>query len=86
MITLVGNKIDLEDQRLIQIFILVIILKRQVSKEQIERKINELEINYMEVSAKNGENISSLFKGIANKLSATENNQSVNIGGGSHLN
>ena len=49
---LVGNKIDLEDQR-------------QVSKEQGEALAEKLEVSYIETSAKTGENIEDAFKMLA---------------------
>ena len=49
---LVGNKIDLEDQR-------------QVSKEQGEVLAEKLEVSYIETSAKTGENIEDAFKMLA---------------------
>ena len=50
-IVLVGNKIDLED-------------KRVISKEEGEKYASDNNINYSEVSAKTGKGIVNLFKKI----------------------
>jgi small GTP-binding protein len=55
IIWLVGNKIDLEGNRL-------------VDKGAVEKKTKELGIGYMEVSAKTGENIEVLFTSILKDL------------------
>lgn len=56
---LVGNKIDLEDQR-------------DVSREEGEKLAEELGITYMETSAKTGENVDEAFRMLA--LSMIKNN------------
>ncbi|KAH9446252.1 hypothetical protein Pst134EA_030174 [Puccinia striiformis f. sp. tritici] len=69
IIVLVGNKTDLGD-------------KRQVSTEEAERKSRELEVMFIEASAKAGHNVKSLFKKIAQALpgmdSASQANAPVN--------
>mmetsp|Transcript_15261 Transcript_15261/g.15250 ORF Transcript_15261/g.15250 Transcript_15261/m.15250 type:complete len:91 (+) Transcript_15261:360-632(+) len=50
-----GNKIDLVE-------------KRAVSPEDCEAKTKELNVQYMEVSAKTGANIKQLFKALAQEL------------------
>lgn len=60
-IALVGNKIDLEENR-------------QVSTEDGMAKAKEWNIIFMETSAKNGDNIRNLFKTLARCLPAVDNN------------
>ncbi|KNZ47980.1 rab family protein [Puccinia sorghi] len=55
VIVLVGNKTDLGD-------------KRQVSTEEAERKAKELDVMFIETSAKAGHNVKTLFKKIAQAL------------------
>lgn len=55
IIVLVGNKTDLGD-------------KRQVSTEEAERKSKELNVMFIETSAKAGHNVKTLFKKIAHAL------------------
>ncbi|KAJ2779097.1 GTPase Ryh1 [Coemansia javaensis] len=59
LIVLVGNKTDLSDAR-------------QVSTEEGERKARELNIMFMETSAKAGHNVKTLFKKIALALPGTD--------------
>jgi len=59
MIVLVGNKADLSD-------------KRQVTLEEATAKATELNIMFMETSAKAGHNVKSLFKKIALSLPGME--------------
>ena len=56
MITLVGNKIDLD--------------AHQVTKEEASEYANSKGLQYYEVSAKQNENISNVFRDIAMKLPA----------------
>jgi len=55
IIVLVGNKTDLEEER-------------QVSAEEAEKAAAELEVMWIETSAKNGGNIKALFRKIAQAL------------------
>ncbi|KAJ1948900.1 GTPase Ryh1 [Linderina pennispora] len=55
VIVLVGNKTDLND-------------KRQVSTEEGEKKARDLNVMFMETSAKAGHNVKALFKKIAQAL------------------
>eukprot|EP01083_Nonionella_stella_P107832 312833_1 len=55
VIMLVGNKIDLNDHR-------------QVTKNEGEEKSNQLNVMFMETSAKSGDNIKSLFRKVATNL------------------
>jgi Ras-related protein Rab-6A len=59
IIVLVGNKADLSD-------------KRQVTLEEATAKSTELNIMFMETSAKAGHNVKSLFKKIAMSLPGME--------------
>jgi len=52
---LLGNKVDLTDQRV-------------VSEEDIKKKAQELNIQYMETSAKTGENVDAAFELIIQKI------------------
>lgn len=56
---LVGNKTDLAD-------------KRQVSTEEGERKAKELNVMFIETSAKAGYNVKQLFRRIASALPGIE--------------
>ncbi|KAJ1644249.1 GTPase Ryh1 [Coemansia asiatica] len=71
IIVLVGNKTDLNDSR-------------QVSTEEGEKKARDLNVMFMETSAKAGHNVKALFKKIAQALpgmdaSASEANRMSNI-------
>lgn len=55
LITLVGNKLDLKDER-------------QIDEDSAKSFANELGLLYFEVSAKTGENVQELFKQIALKM------------------
>ena len=59
IIMLVGNKTDLAD-------------KRQVSTEEGERKAKELNVMFIETSAKAGYNVKQLFRRIASALPGIE--------------
>ncbi|CAE6412422.1 unnamed protein product [Rhizoctonia solani] len=59
IIVLVGNKADLSD-------------KRQVTVEEATQRANELNIMFMETSAKAGHNVKTLFKKIAMSLPGME--------------
>ncbi|KAJ1731634.1 GTPase Ryh1 [Coemansia biformis] len=59
LIVLVGNKTDLSDAR-------------QVSTEEGERKARDLNVMFMETSAKAGHNVKALFKKIALALPGTD--------------
>ncbi|KAA1469426.1 ras-domain-containing protein [Dentipellis sp. KUC8613] len=59
MVVLVGNKADLSD-------------KRQVTLEEATAKASQLNIMFMETSAKAGHNVKSLFKKIAMSLPGME--------------
>lgn len=59
IIVLVGNKADLSD-------------KRQVTLEEATQKSSQLEVMFMETSAKAGHNVKSLFKKIAMSLPGME--------------
>jgi len=61
IIVLVGNKTDLSD-------------KRQVSTEEGEKKAKELEVMFIETSAKAGYNVKTLFKKIAQALPGMQAN------------
>ncbi|TFY70268.1 hypothetical protein EVG20_g2742 [Dentipellis fragilis] len=64
MVVLVGNKADLSD-------------KRQVTLEEATAKASQLNIMFMETSAKAGHNVKSLFKKIAMSLPGMEQNQNA---------
>lgn len=59
IIMLVGNKTDLSD-------------KRQVSTEEGERKARELNVMFIETSAKAGYNVKQLFRRVAAALPGME--------------
>ena len=62
IIMLVGNKTDLAD-------------KRQVSTEEGERKAKELNVMFIETSAKAGYNVKQLFRRIASALPGIDNDK-----------
>lgn len=62
IIMLVGNKTDLTD-------------KRQVSAEEGERKAKELNVMFIETSAKAGYNVKQLFRRVAAALPGMESNE-----------
>ncbi|KAI8097707.1 rab protein 6 [Halteromyces radiatus] len=61
IIVLVGNKSDLND-------------KRQVTTEDAEKRARELNVMFMETSAKAGHNVKTLFKKIAQVLPGADGN------------
>lgn len=61
IIMLVGNKTDLQD-------------KRQVSTEDGEKKAKELNVMFIETSAKSGFNVKQLFRRVAASLPGMEQN------------
>ncbi|KAM9321288.1 ras-related protein Rab-6A isoform 1-T1 [Gastrophryne carolinensis] len=65
IIMLVGNKTDLAD-------------KRQVSIEEGERKAKELNVMFIETSAKAGYNVKQLFRRVAAALPGMESSESKN--------
>ncbi|WAQ86235.1 hypothetical protein PtA15_6A867 [Puccinia triticina] len=65
IIVLVGNKTDLGD-------------KRQVSTEEAERKSKELDVMFIETSAKAGHNVKTLFKKIAQALPGMDSTSQAN--------
>ena len=69
IIMLVGNKTDLSD-------------KRQVSTEEGERKAKELNVMFIETSAKAGYNVKQLFRRVAAALPGMEaTDQAQGLGG-----
>ena len=64
IIMLVGNKTDLSD-------------KRQVSTEEGERKAKELNVMFIETSAKAGYNVKQLFRRVAAALPGMESTESA---------
>ncbi|KNC78950.1 Ras-like protein Rab-6B, partial [Sphaeroforma arctica JP610] len=65
IILLAGNKTDLEE-------------KRQVSKEEGEQKAKELNVMFIETSAKAGYNVKQLFRRVAAALPGMENTPEKN--------
>eukprot|EP00483_Globobulimina_turgida_P007151 UN07165 len=65
VIMLVGNKIDLNDHR-------------QVTKNEGEEKANQLNVMFMETSAKSGDNIKSLFRKVATNLPGMDDQNQKN--------
>ena len=61
LIYLVGNKIDLSDQR-------------QITSEEGKNLANELELIHFEVSAKSGQNVNTFFQIITKTLAGKEIN------------
>lgn len=77
IIVLVGNKADLSDKRYVSVTdtqgcILTIMSHRQVTLEEANARAQELNIMFMETSAKAGHNVKSLFKKIAMSLVGME--------------
>ncbi len=68
IIVLVGNKSDMSEKR----FFYWIHVFRQVSSEEGEKKAKELNIMFIETSAKAGHNVKSLFRKIAQALPGME--------------
>ena len=68
IIMLVGNKTDLSD-------------KRQVSTEEGERKAKELNVMFIETSAKAGYNVKQLFRRVAAALPGMEASDTGAAGG-----
>jgi len=62
IIMLVGNKTDLQD-------------KRQVTTEEGEKKAKELNVMFIETSAKSGYNVKQLFRRVAAALPGMETNE-----------
>ena len=58
-----------------------LIIYRVIRKEDGEIKAKSFEASFVEVSAKSGDNIVSLFKIIASTLPGTENSQMMSISG-----
>ncbi|KAK0188786.1 GTP binding protein [Armillaria mellea] len=76
IIVLVGNKADLSDKRhvpsIIRILADILHMRRQVTLEEATAKATQLDILFMETSAKAGHNVKSLFKKIAMSLPGME--------------
>jgi Ras-related protein Rab-6A len=77
IIVLVGNKADLSDKRLVGSpvyapFIDPSFSCRQVTLEEATAKSTQLNVMFMETSAKAGHNVKSLFKKIAMSLPGME--------------
>jgi Ras-related protein Rab-6A len=77
IIVLVGNKADLSDKRYARVFLAFpktnsTLAIRQVTLEEATQKANELNIMFMETSAKAGHNVKTLFKKIAMSLPGME--------------
>ncbi|KAF2566039.1 hypothetical protein F2Q68_00023932, partial [Brassica cretica] len=77
IVVLVGNKTDLVDKRYIMIstissFLYIFVIKSQVSIEEAEAKARELDVMFIETSAKAGFNIKALFRKIAAALPGME--------------
>lgn len=71
IIVLVGNKADLSDKRYVSVNKYPDLLStfgRQVTLEEATAKATQLDILFMETSAKAGHNVKSLFKKIAMSL------------------
>lgn len=95
IICLVGNKVDLSEKRWfffnksliicciyckISLFFYYL-MKRVVATDMGLQKAKEKEALFMEVSAKSGHNINSLFKTIAMTLPGNDNSQFAGTGG-----
>ena len=65
IIIIVGNKVDLNDDR-------------QITKDELIKKANQLNTLYIETSAKSGFNIKELFRKIATNLPGMNNNNNDN--------
>jgi len=78
IIVLVGNKADLSEKRFVQVFSFVYNIKflntaiSQVTIEEATAKSTQMNIMFMETSAKAGHNVKSLFKKIALSLPGME--------------
>ncbi len=76
IIVLVGNKADLSDKRyvpsIVRILGDILHVHRQVTLEEATAKATQLDILFMETSAKAGHNVKSLFKKIAMSLPGME--------------
>ena len=78
IIVLVGNKADLSDKRFVYTSVLRSVRPntaystRQVTLEEANAKAAQLNIMFMETSAKAGHNVKSLFKKIAMSLVGME--------------
>ena len=79
IIVLVGNKADLSDKRYLYYNILALnspriynFPHRQVTLEEATAKATQMNIMFMETSAKAGHNVKSLFKKIAMSLPGME--------------
>lgn len=74
IIVLVGNKADLSDKRCVNASVLAILRfltsthDRQVTVEEATTKATQMNIMFMETSAKAGHNVKGLFKKIAMSL------------------
>lgn len=82
LIVIVGNKSDMEEERFFITFWYLLQLEifiRVVRKEDGEEKAKSFDANFVEVSAKSGDNIISLFKVIASTLPGTETSQMVSM-------
>ena len=73
IIMLVGNKTDLTD-------------KRQVQTEEGEKKSKELNVMFIETSAKSGYNVKQLFRRVAAALPGMEQPENDSRQGGKFLN
>ena len=71
IIVLVGNKTDLNDKRYVstlQTLIYTDLQYRQVTPEEAEKRAKELNVMFIETSAKAGHNVKALFRKIAQAL------------------
>jgi Ras-related protein Rab-6A len=81
IIVLVGNKADLSEKRSVLVYPLASCSKynllhhsRQVTVEEATQKATQMNIMFMETSAKAGHNVKSLFKKIAMSLPGMDSN------------
>lgn len=74
IVVLVGNKADLSDKRYVpnNARVLHLTFAREVTSEEATAKATELDVLFMETSAKAGHNVKSLFKKIAMSLPGKE--------------